>query len=88
MMNNSILVALMNADDLPISLKEKLNEEAQSKGVKVSSLITSILADYFNLKMHTVFQISTTGALVAGNRKRNDGRDASKTREFWVGHFY
>lgn len=56
----------MNTDYLPASLKEKLNQEAHSKDMNVSSLITSILSDYFNLKIHTAFQISTSGALVEG----------------------
>lgn len=78
----------MNMNCIPISLKEKLNNEAKSKCVSVSSLITSILSDYFKLKMHTIFQVSTTGALVAGvfDKEVSVG-DLLKHGDFGLGTF-
>jgi acetolactate decarboxylase len=52
--------------DIPPSLKAELNEEASRTGRGISSLVTSALAQYLEKPIHTVFQISTSGALVAG----------------------
>jgi len=52
--------------DIPASLKAELNEEASRTGRGISSLVTSALAQYLEKPVHTVFQISTSGALVAG----------------------
>src|ERR1700739_2611057 len=52
--------------DIPPSLKAELNEEASRTGRGISSLVTSALAQYLEKPVHTVFQISTSGALVAG----------------------
>ena len=52
--------------DIPASLKTELNEEALRTGRGISSLVTSALAQYLEKPVHTVFQISTSGALVAG----------------------
>lgn len=52
--------------NLPLSLKKALDEEAEQSAQSVESLILSILSDHLNLKLHTIFQVSTSGALVAG----------------------
>ncbi len=52
--------------DIPVSLKEALDEEAKRKNISRDGLISSILADHVQLNVHTVFQVSTSGALVAG----------------------
>lgn len=51
---------------LPISLQSRLDEEAARKQISRERLILSILADHVDLNVHTVFQVSTSGALVAG----------------------
>ncbi|TMD83378.1 MAG: acetolactate decarboxylase, partial [Chloroflexi bacterium] len=52
--------------DIPSSLKSALDREvARIKGTR-SSVITAALADYLGMPVHTLFQISTSGALVAG----------------------
>ena len=54
------------AVDIPASLKAELDKEMSRTGRSVSSLVTSALAQYLEKPIHTVFQISTSGALVAG----------------------
>lgn len=54
------------AIDLPASLKAALDHEAARGGRTVSSVVTELLAHYFQRPIHTVFQVSTSGALVAG----------------------
>jgi acetolactate decarboxylase len=52
--------------DLPASLKAALEHEAARSGRTTSSIITTALARYLERPIHTVFQVSTSGALVAG----------------------
>jgi acetolactate decarboxylase len=52
--------------DLPASLKSALDYEAVRSGRTISSLVTAALAQYLAKPVHTVFQVSTSGALVAG----------------------
>ncbi|MEP9354065.1 acetolactate decarboxylase [Xanthobacter sp. KR7-65] len=52
--------------DLPLSLQSALEAEAARAGRDVNELVRSILAEHLDTKLHTVFQISTSGALVAG----------------------
>ena len=52
--------------DLPASLKSALDYEAARSGRTTSSVITAALAQYLAKPIHTVFQVSTSGALVAG----------------------
>ena len=52
--------------DLPASLKAALDEETSRSSRSASSVITCALARYFDRPIHTVFQVSTSGALVAG----------------------
>jgi acetolactate decarboxylase len=52
--------------DIPTSLKTALDAEvARIKG-SASSVITAALAQYLGTPIHTLFQVSTSGALVAG----------------------
>ncbi len=52
--------------DIPASLKRALEGEiAKSQGTE-SSIITAALAEYLKTPVHTLFQVSTSGALVAG----------------------
>jgi acetolactate decarboxylase len=52
--------------DIPASLKAALDEEMSRSGRRISSLVTTALAQYLKKPIHTVFQVSTSGALVAG----------------------
>jgi acetolactate decarboxylase len=52
--------------DLPTSLKAALDCEASQSGRSMSSIVTAALAQYLERPIHTVFQVSTSGALVAG----------------------
>jgi acetolactate decarboxylase len=51
--------------DIPASLKTALEEKAAHSG-GVSSIVTTALARYLEEPIHTIFQVSTSGALVAG----------------------
>jgi len=52
--------------DIPTSLKAALDAEvARIKG-SAPSVITAALAQYLGTPIHTLFQVSTSGALVAG----------------------
>ena len=52
--------------DVPVSLKAALDEEVSRTGRPISSVVTAALAQYLEKPIHTVFQVSTSGALVAG----------------------
>ena len=52
--------------DIPASLKAALEEKSQRSSGGVSSIITAALARYLKKPIHTIFQVSTSGALVAG----------------------
>ena len=52
--------------DVPASLKAALHEEMSRSGRRISSVVTAALAQYLEKPIHTVFQVSTSGALVAG----------------------
>jgi acetolactate decarboxylase len=51
---------------IPASLKAALNAEAARTKRTVSSVVTAALAHYLEKPIHTVFQVSISGALVAG----------------------
>jgi acetolactate decarboxylase len=51
--------------DIPASLKTALEEKA-ARGGDLSSIVTRALARYLQQPLHTIFQVSTSGALVAG----------------------
>jgi acetolactate decarboxylase len=52
--------------DIPPSLRAALAEEAARTGRSTSAVVTEALAQYLERPIHTVFQVSTSGALVAG----------------------
>ena len=54
------------AADIPASLKAELDKEALRSGRSSSAIVTAALASYLERPIHTVFQVSTSGALVAG----------------------
>ena len=52
--------------DVPASLEGVLEEEKARSGRSTSSIIVAALARYLEKPIHTVFQVSTSVALVAG----------------------
>ncbi len=52
--------------ELPLALKKALDDEAARSNESTQSLIVKILSQNMDVKLHTVFQVSTSGALVAG----------------------
>lgn len=52
--------------DIPNSLNSVLNNEIARSGTDGSSIVTAALAQYLKTPVHTLFQVSTSGALVAG----------------------
>jgi acetolactate decarboxylase len=52
--------------DIPTSLKSALDAEVARMKGSTSSVITAALAQYLGTTIHTLFQVSTSGALVAG----------------------
>jgi acetolactate decarboxylase len=54
------------AADIPASIKAALEEKAARSGLGISYVVTAALAHYLEKPVHTVFQVSTSGALVAG----------------------
>lgn len=51
---------------IPASLLSALEEEARRRKSDVSSFVTEVLAQRLDEPLHTIFQISISGALVAG----------------------
>ena len=52
--------------DIPASLSSVLDEEIARTKTDASSIVTAALAQYLKTPVHTFFQVSTSGALVAG----------------------
>jgi len=52
--------------DIPSSLSLLLNDEMARTNTDQSSIVTAALAKYLKTPIHTLFQVSTSGALVAG----------------------
>ena len=52
--------------DIPASLKAALENEVRRTGKSSSSLVSAALAQYLGVSLHSLFQISTSGALVTG----------------------
>ena len=52
--------------DIPASLKIALDNEVTRIKGSTSSVVTAALAQYLGTPVHTIFQVSTSGALVAG----------------------
>jgi acetolactate decarboxylase len=58
-------VAQLSAD-IPASLKAALDAETARSERSLSFIVTTAIARYLERPIHTVFQVSTSGALVAG----------------------
>ena len=52
--------------DIPASLNLALKDEITRTNSDEASIITAALAQYLKTPVHTLFQVSTSGALVAG----------------------
>jgi acetolactate decarboxylase len=52
--------------DIPASIKIALDREIELIGEDGSAIITEALAEYLGTPVHSLFQVSTSGALVAG----------------------
>ncbi|BEV15597.1 acetolactate decarboxylase [Herbaspirillum sp. DW155] len=52
--------------DIPVSLRSALERETERTGDSASSIMTAALGQYLGTPIHTLFQVSTSGALVAG----------------------
>jgi acetolactate decarboxylase len=52
--------------DIPASLDLALKDEIARSNADESSILTEALAQYLKTPVHTLFQVSTSGALVAG----------------------
>jgi acetolactate decarboxylase len=52
--------------DIPESLKSALDAETARLGTNESTVITAALSKYLDIPVHTLFQVSTSGALVTG----------------------
>jgi acetolactate decarboxylase len=51
---------------IPTSLKAALDAEVARTKRTLSSVVTAALSEYLGVPVHTLFQVSTSGALVAG----------------------
>jgi acetolactate decarboxylase len=60
-----VIVPQLSAD-IPASLKAAVEAEAARTGRSPSFVVTTALGRYLEKPIHTVFQVSTSGALVAG----------------------
>src|ERR1700677_95882 len=61
---------------IPAPLKVALDTEVSRTKRTLSSIVTAALSQYFDMQLHTVFQVSTSGALVAGVYDREVGVQA------------
>jgi acetolactate decarboxylase len=52
--------------DIPASLNVAVQDEIERAGTNESAIVTAALAQYLNTPVHTLFQVSTSRALVAG----------------------
>jgi alpha-acetolactate decarboxylase len=51
---------------IPAVLDRALKDEMTRTGTSASSVVAAALAEYFHTPLHTLFQVSTSGALVEG----------------------
>src|SRR6516165_9409618 len=74
--------------DVPTSLEGVLEDEKARSGRSTSSIVVAALARYLEKPIHTVFQVSTSGALVAGVYDREVSVEAIlKHGNFGLGTF-
>ncbi len=52
--------------EIPASVNKELVDQSRLTGESLQSLVTKALCRYFRVPLHTLFQISTSGALVQG----------------------
>lgn len=52
--------------DIPKSLRVALDQEIRRLHIEESAIVTAALSTYLGIPAHTLFQVSTSGALVAG----------------------
>ena len=52
--------------DVPVSLRTALKTRALATGQSEAQLVIAALSQYLAQTIHTLFQVSTSGALVAG----------------------
>src|SRR6476660_638173 len=52
--------------DIPKSLRIALDQEIARLRTDESAIVTAALSEYLGIPVHTLFQVSTSGALVAG----------------------
>ena len=55
---------------IPASLEAAIEAESRRTGRSVDAIVTEALSRHFETELHTVFQVSTSGALVAGVYER------------------
>ena len=51
---------------VPRGLEHALTKRAEVSGLPVDQLVQNALAQYLGTPLHTLFQVSTSGSLVAG----------------------
>ena len=51
---------------VPASLKAALDSEVERTKTSAAAIVTAALSKYLGHRLHTLFQVSTSGALVAG----------------------
>ena len=52
--------------NVPTSLKLALDKEIRQTGATRSSVVSAALAQYLDISIHSLFQVSTSGSLVTG----------------------
>jgi hypothetical protein len=67
--------------DIPASLRAELESETGRSGRSPSSIVISALAQFLDRPIHTVFQVSTSGVLVAGVYDREVSVERSSDME-------
>lgn len=74
--------------DVPKSLRIALEEEIARLRTNESAVVTAALSKYLGIPVHTLFQVSTSGALVAGVYDREVSIDSIlKHGDFGLGTF-
>ena len=63
---NSPQLGTMVEATIPASLKTALDSEVRRTNQTLSSVVVAALSQYLGVPVHTLFQVSTSGALVAG----------------------
>jgi acetolactate decarboxylase len=80
-------VPVLNAD-IPAPLKAALDKEVARLGREESAIVTAALSEYLGVPVHTLFQVSISGALVAGVYDREVSvRSILQRGDFGLGTF-